>query len=100
MTNWAIQRVVADLLAWVLAITCLVFLIMNLMAIKNYPKSPSRFFWIVQCFPLSYGIFEFSKAAITHNSIGRLNGRAAVLMIVGIALAERIALVRSRNNCD
>jgi|MTBAKSStandDraft_1061840.scaffolds.fasta_scaffold01338_23 hypothetical protein len=96
----AIQELVADVLAMVLAIACLAFMVVNVKAIRKNPKSPFRFFWMVQCIPLGYGTCEFANAALTHESIGKIDGRAAVLMIIVIALAERIALVRSRNSCD
>lgn len=96
----AIQELVADVLAMVLAIACLAFMVVNVRAIRKNPKSSFRFFWMVQCIPLGYGACEFANAAMTHESIGKVDGRAAVLMIIVIALAERIALVRSRNNCD
>lgn len=96
----AIQELVADVLAMVLAIACLAFMVVNVRAIRKNLKSPFRFFWMVQCIPLGYGACEFANAAMTHESIGKIDGRAAVLMIIVIALAERIALVRSRNNYD
>jgi hypothetical protein len=56
----------------------------------------------VQCIPLGYGACEFANAAVTHESIGKIDGRAAVLMIIVIALAERVALVRNHTDapCD
>lgn len=96
----AIQKLVADVLALVLAIACLAFMVVNVRAIRKNPKSPFRYFWMVQCIPLGYGAYEFANAAMTHESIGKIDGRAAILMIIGIALAERIALARSRNDCD
>lgn len=98
----AIQELVADVLAWVLAIVCLTFMVMNVRAIRKNPKSPFRFFWMVQLIPLGYGVVEFANAATTHESIGKIDGRAAVLMIIMIALAERIALVRNYSDgpCD
>jgi hypothetical protein len=94
----AIQELVADVLAMVLAITCLAFMVVNVRAIRKNPKSPFRFFWMVQCIPLGYGTREFANAAMTHESIGKIDGRAAVLMIIVIALAERIVLVRSHSD--
>jgi len=98
----AIQELVADVLAMVLAIACLAFIVVNVRAIRKNPKSPFRFFWMVQCIPLGYGTCEFANAAMTHESIGKIDGRAAVLMIIVIALAERIVLVRSHSDdpCD
>jgi hypothetical protein len=98
----AIQELVADVLAMVLAITCLAFMVVNVRAIRKNPKSPFRFFWMVQCIPLGYGTREFANAAMTHESIGKIDGRAAVLMIIVIALVERIVLVRSHSDdpCD
>ena len=78
----AIQELVADELAMVLAITCLAFMVVNVRAIRKNPKSPFRFFWMVQCIPLGYGACEFANAAMTHESIGKVDGRAAVLMII------------------
>ena len=78
----AIQELVADVLAMVLAITCLAFMVVNVRAIRKNPKSPFRFFWMVQCIPLGYGTCEFANAAMTHESIGKVDGRAAVLMII------------------
>ncbi len=102
MTNWAVQELAADALALMLTLACLVFLGVNVKAIRKNPKSPFRFFWMVQCIPLSYCVYEFAAAALKHESIGKIDGRAAVLMIIVIALAERIALVRSHNDgpCD
>lgn len=98
----AIQELVADMLAMVLAIACLAFMVMNVRAIRKNPKSPFRFFWMVQCIPLGYGTCEFANAAMTHESIGKIDGRTAVLMIIVIALVERIVLVRSHSDipCD
>jgi hypothetical protein len=98
----AIQELVADVLAMVLAIACLAFMVVNVRAIRKNPKSPFRFFWMVQCIPLGYSTCEFVNAALTHESIGKIDGRAAVLMIIVIALAERIALVRNHSDgpCD
>ena len=98
----AIQELVADVLAMVLAIACLAFMVVNVRAIRKNPKSPFRYFWMVQCIPLGYGTCEFASAALKHESIGKIDGRAAVLMIIVIALAERIVLVRSHSDdpCD
>ncbi len=98
----AIQELVADVLVWVLVIACLAFMCMNVRAIRKNPKSPFRFFWMVQCIPLGYGTYEFANAAMTHESIGKIDGLAAVLMIIVIALAERVALVRNHTDapCD
>lgn len=98
----AIQKLVADVLALVLAIACLAFMVVNVRAIRKNPKSPFRYFWMVQLIPLGYGVVEFANAATTHESIGKIDGRAAVLMIIMIALAERIAFVRNHSDgpCD
>lgn len=96
--DWEIQELVADVLAWVLALACLAFMYINIRAILINPESPFRFFWMMQCIPLGYGTCEFANAAVTHESIGKIDGRAAVLMIIVIALAERIALVRNHSD--
>lgn len=100
--DWAIQELVADVLAMVLALACLAFMAVNVRAIRKNPKSPFRYFWMVQCLPLGYGTCEFANAALTHESIGKIDGRAAVLMIIVIALAERIAFMRNHSDgpCD
>lgn len=100
MTEAAILKFVADLLAWCLVVVSLAFIAMNIRAFMRSPKSVYRAYWIVQCLPLAYLTWAYLEAALRHDRIGVIDGRCAVLLILAVGLMERITHVRRNNGRD
>lgn len=97
MSIQTIQRIFADVLAWILVGVCGAFIAMNVGAILKNWKSEFKIFWMVQCLPLVYLALEYATAAIRHESIGMIDGRSAMLLVLVVGLMERIVHVRSRD---
>lgn len=97
MIGAAIQKFVADLLAWSLVIICIAFITMNIRAFRRNPKSEFRAYWIVQCLPLAYLTWAYLEAALSHDRVGVIDGRCAMLLILAVGLMERITHVRRRD---